>query len=81
MFFVPHSRHTEVRADDIRSEPELTLLSESLEAGVYMVMARNGREVFVTGHSEYSPNTLNTEYKRDLAKGLPNQSASKLLLE
>ncbi|ADQ78355.1 homoserine O-succinyltransferase [Paludibacter propionicigenes WB4] len=71
VFYVPHSRHTEVRAEDVRRVPELTLLSESPEAGVYMVMARNGREFFVTGHSEYSPNTLDTEYKRDLAKGLP----------
>jgi len=71
VFYVPHSRHTEVRAEDIRRVPELTLLSESHESGVYMVMARNGREFFVTGHSEYAPETLDTEYKRDLAKGLP----------
>ncbi len=71
IFYVPHSRHTEVRAEDILKNPELTLLSESPESGVYMVMARNGREFFITGHSEYSPNTLDTEYKRDLAKGLP----------
>ncbi len=70
VFFVPHSRHTEVRAEDIHRVPELTLLSESPEAGVYLVMARNGREFFVTGHSEYSTDTLNTEYKRDIAKGL-----------
>jgi len=70
VFYVPHSRHTEVRADDILKNPELTLLSESPESGVYMVMARNGREFFITGHSEYSPNTLDTEYKRDVAKGL-----------
>ena len=71
VYYVPHSRHTEVRAEDILKVPELTLLSESPEAGVYMVMARNGREFFVTGHSEYSPETLDVEYKRDLAKGLP----------
>lgn len=70
VFFVPHSRHTEVRADDIRKVPELTILSESPESGVYMVMARNGREFFITGHSEYSPNTLHDEYMRDLSKGL-----------
>jgi homoserine O-succinyltransferase/O-acetyltransferase len=70
-FFVPHSRHTEIRAEDIRKVPELTLLSESKESGVYMVMARNGREFYITGHSEYSPNTLDSEYKRDLHKGLP----------
>ena len=71
VFFVPHSRHTEVRKEDILKVPELTLLSESRDAGVYMVMARNGREFFVTGHSEYSPLTLDTEYRRDLDKGLP----------
>lgn len=71
VFYVPHSRHTEVRTEDIEKVPELTLLSESSESGVYLVMARNGRELFVTGHSEYSPFTLDAEYKRDLAKGLP----------
>jgi homoserine O-succinyltransferase/O-acetyltransferase len=71
VFYVPHSRHTEVRTEDIEKVPELTLLSESSESGVYLVMARNGRELFVTGHSEYSPLTLDAEYKRDLAKGLP----------
>ena len=70
-FYVPHSRHTEVRREDILKVPELTLLSESKEAGVYMAMARGGREFFVTGHSEYSPLTLDTEYRRDLDKGLP----------
>jgi homoserine O-succinyltransferase len=70
-FFVPHSRHTEVKAEDILKNPDLTLLSESPDSGVYMVMARNGREFFITGHSEYSPNTLDTEYKRDVSKGLP----------
>ena len=71
VFYVPHSRHTEVRREDILKVKELTLLSESDEAGVYMVMARGGREFFVTGHSEYSPLTLDTEYRRDLGKGLP----------
>ena len=70
-FFVPHSRHTEVRKEDILKVPELTLLSESADSGVYMAMARGGREFFVTGHSEYSPLTLDTEYRRDVNKGLP----------
>lgn len=70
-FFVPHSRHTEVRREDILKKPELKLMAESGKAGVYMVMARGGREFFIMGHSEYSPNTLDDEYKRDLAKGLP----------
>ncbi len=70
-FYVPHSRHTEIRREDILKVPELKLLSESREAGVYMVMARGGREFFITGHSEYAPNTLHDEYTRDLQKGLP----------
>lgn len=69
-FFVPHSRHTTILRSDLEKVPELTILSESPDAGVYLVMGRNGREFFVTGHSEYSPNTLDEEYKRDLAKGL-----------
>ncbi|MBQ8606812.1 MAG: homoserine O-succinyltransferase [Bacteroidaceae bacterium] len=71
LFYVPHSRHTEVRREDILRVKELDLISESDESGVYMVMARGGREIFVTGHSEYSPLTLDSEYKRDLEKGLP----------
>ena len=70
-FFIPHSRHTEVRREDIERNPELDILADSQESGVYMVMARGGREIFLTGHSEYSPLTLDTEYKRDLAKGIP----------
>ena len=73
VFYMPHSRHTELRREDILSVPELTLIAESPLSGVSMVMAREGREIFVTGHSEYSPFTLDTEYKRDLAKGLPIQ--------
>lgn len=71
VFYAPHSRHTEVWSLDILNRPELSLLSESTDSGVYMAMARNGREFFVTGHSEYSPDTLDTEYKRDVAKALP----------
>ena len=58
VFMLPHSRHTEVRRKDIEKKTELTILSESDEAGVYIVLARNGAEIFVIGHSEYSPNTL-----------------------
>jgi homoserine O-succinyltransferase len=72
-FFVPHSRHTEVHKEDILRIPELTLLSESDEAGVYLVESRGGREFYVTGHSEYSAYTLDMEYRRDLEKGLPIQ--------
>lgn len=73
VFFMPHSRHTEVRREDIDRVSELKIIAESEYSGVGMVMAREGREVFVTGHSEYSPYTLDTEYKRDLGKGLPIQ--------
>lgn len=70
-FYVPHSRHTEIRRADIEKCKELTILSESEESGVYIVMAREGKEFFITGHSEYAPNTLDGEYKRDLGKNLP----------
>lgn len=70
VFFVPHSRHTEVRRKDIERCPELQIVSESEDSGVHIVMARGGREFYVTGHSEYAPYTLDTEYRRDLAKGL-----------
>lgn len=70
-FYVPHSRHTEIRRKDIEKVKGLKVISESDDAGVYMVMARGGREFFITGHSEYSPLTLDAEYKRDLEKGLP----------
>jgi homoserine O-succinyltransferase len=73
-FFVPHSRHTEIRRDDILKVPDLKLLSESEQAGVYMVMTRGGREFFITGHSEYSPYTLHDEYMRDVQKGLSIQA-------
>lgn len=72
-FYMPQSRHSEVRAEDIRKHPELKIMAESWESGVYMVMAREGREFFLTGHSEYAPDTLDTEYRRDLSKGLDIQ--------
>lgn len=72
-FFVPHSRHATVSREDIEKIPELAIISESEDAGVHMVMARNGRDFFITGHSEYAPFTLDTEYKRDVAKHLPIQ--------
>lgn len=71
VFYVPHSRYTEIRREDILKVPELSILSESEESGVYMVASLNGREFFLTGHSEYSPETLDSEYKRDLTKHLP----------
>ena len=70
-FFVPHSRHTEIRREDILKIPEISLLSESEESGPYIIMSRGGREFFITGHSEYAPDTLHQEYMRDLKKDLP----------
>ena len=70
-FFAPHSRHSEILRKDIEKVDALTIISESEEAGVHIVTARNGREFFITGHSEYAPDTLDNEYKRDVAKGLP----------
>ncbi|MFC4809208.1 homoserine O-acetyltransferase MetA [Paenibacillus sp. GCM10023250] len=89
LFFVPQSRHTEVRREDIESVGDLDILSHSPEAGVYLVASRNGRQIFVTGHSEYDPTSLKAEYDRDQAKGMdiaipknyyPNDDPSKLPL-
>jgi homoserine O-succinyltransferase len=70
-FYIPHSRHTDIKREDILKVPALNLLSESDESGVYIVMSRGGREIFITGHSEYAPETLHNEYNRDREKGLP----------
>ena len=72
-FYVPHSRHSELRREDIEKNPDLQIISESEDAGVHIVMARDGREFCITGHSEYAPLTLDGEYKRDVAKRLPIQ--------
>ena len=65
VFYMPHSRHTEIRREDILACPGLQLIAESPECGVSMVMARGGREFYITGHLEYAPLTLDTEYRRD----------------
>ncbi|WP_217594782.1 homoserine O-succinyltransferase [Cohnella sp. GbtcB17] len=70
MFYVPQSRHTEVRREDIDKVQQLEVWAESEEAGVYIVASRGGKQIFVTGHSEYDPNSLKWEYDRDKAKGL-----------
>ena len=64
-FQMPHSRHSEIRREDILANPALTLIAESADSGVSIVMARGGREFFITGHMEYSPDTLDHEYRRD----------------
>ena len=70
-FYVPHSRHTTIRREDIEAIPELKILASSEKAGVYAVMSKGGRQIFVTGHSEYDPETLKLEYLRDKNAGLP----------
>lgn len=70
-FLAPHSRHTAVLAEDIYACPELTVLAESQEAGVFLAMAGEGKQIFVMGHPEYDRVTLHNEYIRDKEKGLP----------
>lgn len=71
VFYAPHSRHTEVRRKDIEKIPQLKILAVSEDAGVYILASQEGRQVFVTGHPEYDPLTLKTEYDRDVAAGKP----------
>lgn len=71
VFYAPHSRHTTVLRQDIEKVPELKILASSEEAGVYAVMTEGGRQVFITGHSEYDADTLKNEYLRDKNLGLP----------
>lgn len=71
MFLVPHSRHTTIRREDVEAVPELKILAASPEAGLYAVSTENGKQVFITGHSEYDANTLKNEYLRDKNAGLP----------
>ena len=70
-FYAPHSRHTEIREEDILKHDELTILAKSEEAGVFLVINQDGSQIFVMGHPEYDRMTLDSEYKRDTAKGLP----------
>ncbi len=71
VFWVPHSRHTTVAREDIEKTPGLRILASSEEAGVYIATNKEGRQIFVTGHSEYDPDTLEKEYLRDKGQGLP----------
>ena len=70
-FFVPHSRHTTVKREDIEKVPALKIVASSQKAGIYAVLTENGKQVFITGHSEYDANTLKDEYLRDLQRGDP----------
>ncbi len=69
-FFIPHSRHTTILKDEIDGKGEVSILSESEDAGIAIAASRGGREFYLTGHSEYSPLTLDNEYKRDVDRGL-----------
>ncbi|OGX68540.1 MAG: homoserine O-succinyltransferase, partial [Paenibacillus sp. RIFOXYA1_FULL_44_5] len=69
-FYVPQSRHTEFLREDIEKIPELDILSESDDSGVYIAATKDGRQIFVTGHAEYDPLTLKWEYDRDVQKGM-----------
>jgi len=69
-FFAPHSRNSEVRREDVEKVPELEILAESDEAGIYLITTKAGRQIFVTGHSEYDAHTLRDEYFRDVEKGI-----------
>jgi len=71
IFYAPHSRHTEIRTEDIANNPALTILAESEDAGVFLVIAEDGKQIFVMGHPEYDRVTLDKEYRRDKDKGLP----------
>jgi len=73
IFLAPHSRHTEIRRADVEKVDDLQILAESDEAGIYIVGTKDGRHLFITGHSEYDPFTLKAEYDRDVNKGLPIQ--------
>jgi homoserine O-succinyltransferase len=70
VFQAPHSRHTEIRRSDVIKINDLEIVSESEEAGVFIIMSKTGRQIYVTGHAEYDPSTLKEEYERDLKKGL-----------
>lgn len=69
-FYAPHSRHTEIRREDIEKVPELRILASSEEAGPHIISTENGRQIFVLGHQEYDKDTLEQEYLRDIEKGL-----------
>ena len=73
VFYAPHSRHTEFRAGDIAKVGDLEIIAQSPEAGVYLVASKDGHRVFVSGHCEYDPLTLDAEYRRDVSQGKPIQ--------
>lgn len=70
-FYAPHSRHTTIKREDVEKIPELKVLASSPDAGLYVISTKKGRQIFVTGHSEYDADTLKKEYMRDVDAGLP----------
>lgn len=70
-FFVPHSRHTTIKREEVEAVSALKIVASSEKAGIYAILTDNGKQVFITGHSEYDANTLNDEYVRDISKGEP----------
>ncbi|MBM7692563.1 homoserine O-succinyltransferase [Peribacillus deserti] len=73
LFFAPHSRHTDIESEKMKNHPDLMVLSQSEEAGIFLAASKDGRKIFVTGHPEYDADTLAIEYARDLKKGVPIQ--------
>ncbi len=71
MFFVPHSRHTDIDSDAVYANDEITVVSKSSDAGLCIMSAKDSRQIFITGHLEYDPHTLKGEYDRDVSRGLP----------
>ena len=71
VFYAPHSRHTTIKREDIEAVKELKIISSSDEAGIYAIMTKKGRQIFITGHSEYDADTLKNEYLRDVSQGKP----------
>ena len=70
-FYAPHSRHTDIPIEEVRNHPELTVLADSLDAGLFLAIAEDGKQIFMQGHPEYDRLTLEKEYRRDKDKGLP----------
>ena len=73
LFYAPHSRHTTLPYSEIEKHPALRIIAASPEAGAYLIFAKGGRQIFVTGHAEYDRDTLKSEYDRDIAKGMDMQ--------
>jgi homoserine O-succinyltransferase/O-acetyltransferase len=73
IFWAPHSRHTTIKKEDLKNVKDIEIISESEEAGVYIIISKDSKQIFITGHSEYNLNTLKQEYDRDKAKGLDVQ--------